>query len=133
VSTGTARHDLDGNAVEAMAPEHIYHALMEVFRRRQARSREDLHPQRVARIVLAMEASGLAPAAYADLVGSNDAAANLALDEARSQAESRAAKHEALQRAFRASGKTAAEFADMYGLDPAEMRRLHADPRTSGG
>ena len=49
-----------------------------------------------------------------------------AADQARAEVEARAAKNEALQRAFQASGKTAAEFADMYGLDAAAMRRLQA-------
>ena len=40
VAQGLPRHDLLGQAVEAMAPEHVYHALLEVFRRRQARAGE---------------------------------------------------------------------------------------------
>jgi ProP effector len=34
VAAGLQRHDLQGQAVEAMAPEHVYQALVEVFRRR---------------------------------------------------------------------------------------------------
>jgi sRNA-binding protein len=124
VASGFPRHDLLGAAVEAMAPEHVHHALLEVFRRRQGRTQEDLRPKLVARMVQALEASGLAPAAYADLVRSKDEAANAMLTEALSQAEARAAKNEALQRAFEASGKTAEEFADMYGLDPRAVRRM---------
>lgn len=124
VASGLPRHDLLGAAVEAMAPEHVHHALLEVFRRRQGRTQEDLRPKLVARMVQALEASGLAPAAYADLVRSKDEAANAMLAEALSQAEARAAKNEALQRAFEASGKTAEEFADMYGLDPRAVRRM---------
>jgi ProP effector len=126
VASGLQRHDLLGAAVEAMAPEHVHHAIVEVFRRRQVRTPENLRPKLVARIVQAMEASGMAPGAYADLVRSKDEAANAALDDARMEAETRAAKHEALMRAFQASGKTAAEFADMYGLDPVAVRRLQA-------
>jgi ProP effector len=124
VASGLARHDLQGAVVEPMAPEHVHHALVEVFRRRQMRTQEDLRPKLVARMVRAMEASGLAPGAYADVVRNKDEAANAALEEARVEVEARAAKTEALQRAFQASGKTAAEFADMYGLDAAAMRRL---------
>ncbi|MCD6078324.1 MAG: hypothetical protein K0R89_2262, partial [Ramlibacter sp.] len=36
------------------------------------------------------------------------------------------ARREALQNAFKASGKPVAEFAEMYGLDPAEAKRLLA-------
>jgi sRNA-binding protein len=124
VASGLPRHDLLGVAVEAMAPEHVHHALLEVFRRRQGRTQEDLRPKLIARMVQALEASGLAPAAYADLVRSKDESANAMLAEALSQAEARAAKNEALQRAFEASGKTAEEFADMYGLDPRAVRRM---------
>ena len=38
----------------------------------------------------------------------------------------RGARREALQNAFKASGRTVAEFADMYGLDPIEARKLLA-------
>ncbi len=124
VAAGLQRHDLLGEAVEAMAPEHVHHALLEVFRRRQTRTQEDLRPKLVGRIVQALEASGLAPAAYAELVRSKDAAANAVLDEALIQAEARAAKNEALARAFAASGKSAEVFADMYGLDPRAVRRM---------
>jgi ProP effector len=58
VAAGEQRHDLQGQAVEAMAPEHVHHALLEVFRRRQMRSKEDLRPKLIARIVVAYEASG---------------------------------------------------------------------------
>lgn len=126
VASGLPRHDLQGEVAEPMAPEHVHHALVEVFRRRQVRTQEDLRPKLVARMVRAMEASGLAPGAYADLVRSKDEAANAALEVARAEVEARAAKNEALQRAFQASGKTAAEFADMYGLDAVAMRRLQA-------
>jgi ProP effector len=38
----------------------------------------------------------------------------------------KAARREALQNAFKASGKTVAGFAEMYGLDPREAKRLLA-------
>ena len=37
VASGAKRHDLNGVPVEDVAPEHVHHAIMEVFRRRQAR------------------------------------------------------------------------------------------------
>jgi sRNA-binding protein len=131
VASGQQRHDLQGTAVEAMAPEHVHHALLEVFRRRAARSKEDLRPKLIGRIVQALEASGLTPLAYADLVRSRDDAANAVLDEALIEAEARAAKSEALMRAFDASGKTVDDFADMYGMDPRAVRRMLA--RKSAG
>jgi sRNA-binding protein len=131
VAAGEQRHDLQCHAVEDMAPEHVHHALLEVFRRRQMRGKEDLRPKLIARIVVAFEASGLTPLAYAELVRSRDEAANAVLDEAMAEAEARAAKSEALLRAFEASGKTVEEFADMYGMDPRAVRRLLADKPAS--
>jgi len=126
VASGEDRHDLQGKAVEAMAPEHVHHALLEVFRRRQTRSKEDLRPKLIQRIVVAWEASGLSPLAYAELVRSRDEAANAVLDEAMVEAEARAAKTEALLQAFKASGKTVEVFADMYGMDPRAVSRMLA-------
>ena len=126
VASGEDRHDLQGKAVEAMAPEHVHHALLEVFRRRQTRSKEDLRPKLIQRIVVAWEVSGLTPPAYAELVRSRDEAANAVLDEAMVEAEARAAKTEALLQAFKASGKSLEVFADMYGMDPRAVSRMLA-------
>lgn len=133
VSSGQQRHDLTGAPVEAMAPEHIHHALMEVFRRRQGRAAkpqtnnhgrnqgrppEDLHAKLINRITQAQAMSGLSRQAYADLVRSKDEAANAILDEAMQQAATRDAKDEALLSTFTASGETIEAFADMYGMNP---------------
>ncbi len=126
VASGEQRHDLQGQPVEAMAPEHVHHALLEVFRRRQTRSKEDLRPKLIARMVQACEASGLTPQAYAEHVRGRDEAANAVLDEAMVELEARSAKTQALLQAFKASGKTVEEFADMYGMDPRAVRRMLA-------
>ncbi len=118
VASGLPRHDLQGQPVEPMAPEHVHHALLEVFRRRQGRGGEDLLPKLRNRIVQAFEASGLSREAYAELVRGRDEAANALLDEALGEAAARAAKDEALLRTFEASGQTLETFADMYGLVP---------------
>jgi ProP effector len=131
VAAGEQRFDLQGQAVEAMAPEHVHHALLEVFRRRQMRSNEGLRPKLMARIVAAFEASGLDPLAYAELVRSRDEGANAVLDEAMAEAQARAARTEALLQAFKASGKTVEEFADMYGMDPRAVSRML--PRAPAG
>lgn len=118
VAAGQPRHDLQGNAVERMAPEHVHHALLEVFRRRQARSAEDLQPKLRERIVQAFEACGLSAEDYAQLVRGRDEAANALLDDALRMAAERRAKDEALLRAFEGSGGASVEaFAEMYGLD----------------
>lgn len=119
VAAGRKRHDLEGRAVEEMAPEHVYQALVEVFRRRQRRAgQEDLGAALVRRIVQAFEASGLQRQAYAERVRSRDESANQALDEAMAELARRDAKDEALLRAFTASGQSIEAFADMYGMPP---------------
>jgi ProP effector len=123
VAAGRQRHDLQGQPVEAMAPEHVYQALLEVFRRRQSRGREDQRPKLRERIIAAFEQSGLSREAYAQLVRGRDEAANALLDEALAQAAARSAKDEALLRAFDASGAGVEGFADMYGLDPRAAAR----------
>lgn len=124
VAAGQQRHDLLGQAVETMAPEHVHHALLEVFRRRQGRSNEDLRPKLRARVAQAFEESGLSALAYAALVHSRDEAANAMLDEVLTEAEAQGAKNEALLRAFEASGQTVEVFADMYGMDPRAVTRM---------
>ena len=64
VAAGEKRHDLNGAPVEDVAPEHVHHAILEVFRRRQARTSEDLRPQLRERLVAAIEASGLSREDY---------------------------------------------------------------------
>lgn len=131
VAAGLPRHDLDGNPVEPVAPEHVHHAILEIFRRRQARSREDLRPRLRLRLIQAIEASGLSREDYAALVRVQDEATNALVDDALAEMAVQAAKREALLRAFEASGKTEAEFADMYGMNPAEvaatLARVRAD------
>ncbi|WPH14889.1 ProQ/FINO family protein [Variovorax paradoxus] len=132
VAAGLARHDLDGNAVEPVAPEHVHHAILELHRRRVQRNPgEDLRPQLVARIARAVEASGLDREAYAVLVRSRDEETNAVLDEALAELARQAAKREALLRAFEASGRSSEhEFAEMYGMDADEVARTLARART---
>ena len=117
VAAGLARHDLDGVAVEPVAPEHVHHAILEVFRRRQARSKDDLRPRLTMLLKQAIENSGLTLDDYAALVRVQDEATNALLDDAMAELKAEAAKREALMSTFKASGKTEAEFADMYGMN----------------
>jgi len=131
VAAGLARHDLDGNALDPVAPEHVHHAILELHRRRAHRNGNndngnaaaDLRPQLVARIAKAVEASGLDREAYAVLVRSRDANANAVVDEALAELAQQAAKREALLRAFEASGRSEQEFAEMYGMKPGDVAR----------
>jgi ProP effector len=123
VASGLQRHDLDGQPVAPVAPEHVHHAIMEVFRRRQFRSKDDLRPRVVVRLVAAIEASDLSPQEYAEQMRTQDETANALLDQAVGELAQRAAKREALARAFEASGQTVEAFAEMYGMDLREVKR----------
>ena len=121
VAAGNKRHDLQGNAVEDVSPEHIYLALLELFRRRQSRSKVDLRPTFRAQLIAAFEASGLSRQEYQLRVQTNEAEATLLLEESLAEYDAILAKQVALRRAFESSGKTPAEFAEMYGLDQSTV------------
>ena len=100
-----------------MAPEHVFHALVEVFRRKKPRDGEDLTAKLRRRMEIAFEASGLTREAYLELVRGRDEATNALLDEALAEVAARSAKDEALLRAYEMSGAANVEaFADMYGM-----------------
>lgn len=126
VAAGLQRHDLDGQPVAPVAPEHVHHAIMEVFRRRQSRTKEDLRPRVLPRLVAAIEASGMTPQEYAEKMRTQDEVWNAVIDEAAAQLAAKAARREALSRAFQASGLSMEAFAEMYGMDPAEVQRTLA-------
>ena len=133
VASGLPRHDLNGEAVEPVAPEHVHHAIMEVFRRRQARAGQDLRPFARVQLIRAIEASGLGREDYLLCIRQQDEVSNTLLDEAFGELAEQAAKRDALLRMFEASSKTVAEFSDMYGMDPDEvgntLERSRADQR----
>ena len=121
VATVGQRHDLEGKPTADIAPEHVHHAIMEVFKRRQQRSKENLRPWVVTRLVRAIDASGLARDAYIEQVGAKEEEALSLLDEAFAEIGARNAKREAVRRAWQASGKSVQEFAEMYGMKVAEV------------
>lgn len=124
VASGAARHDLEGNAVEDMAPEHVFHALVEVFKRKKPRDGEDLQAKLGRRMGLAFMASGLGRDAYLEVVQVRDEATQALLDAALAEVAEQDAKAEAVQRAFTASGAASVEvFADMYGMNPHAVQR----------
>ena len=102
------------------------HAIVEVFKRRQTRSRTDLTPQLQLRLMQAIETSGLSLDEYAERMRVADDQANAVLDAALSELKLEAARREALIRAFQASGKPEAEFADMYGVKLAQLQAVLA-------
>jgi hypothetical protein len=121
VAARKPRHDLQGQVVEDVAPEHVYQAILELFRRRQARTRDDLRPLLRQQLIEAFEASGLSRQDYLLRVQNQEGLAHPALDDALAEYDQQRARHEALRSAFKTSGKTLEEFADMYGMDPAEV------------
>jgi ProP effector len=121
VAAGKQRHDLQGAAVEDVSPQHVYLALLELFRRRQGRSRVDLRPTFRVQLMSAFEASGLSRQDYQSTVQTNDEDATILLEEAFAERDQWRAKQEALVRAFESSGKALDEFADMYGMDVRDV------------
>jgi ProP effector len=128
VASGTKRHDLDGQPVEDVAPEHVHHAIMEVFRRRRQRSKENLRPRVVDKLVRAIDASGLGRDAYLERVAAKDDASIALLGDAIAEIAARTAKREAVRRAYEASGKSVEEFAEMYGMKAREVRDAVGQP-----
>ena len=121
VAAGKARHDLDGAAVEEVAPEHVFQAVVELHRRRQARSQEDLLPRLRAPLAAAFEASGLSRADYLERVQIQDEKIAALLDEVLNEGVQKMARQEALFKAFEASGKSARDFAEMYGVHERDV------------
>lgn len=126
VAAGLQRHDLDGQPVEPVAPEHVYLTMLELFRRRQRNAREDLRPKFRAQLIAAFEASGLTRQDYIAKVQTNDEAATALLEESLSEHAEKLARQQALMALFDSSGKSPEEFADMYGMDRREVVRALA-------
>src|SRR4051812_15693419 len=126
VASGLARHDLQARPVEPVAPEHVHHAILELYKRRSGKMPERARQHSVEQLAAAIEASGLSREAYRERFTSPDDNLHSLLEDALAIVAQKSARREALQNAFRASGKTVADFADMYGLDPKEAKRLLA-------
>jgi sRNA-binding protein len=126
VASGLARHDLQGKPVEPVAPEHVHHAILELYKRRSGKAPEQARQRAVAQLAAAIEASGLSREGYRERFTSPDDDVHSMMEDALSMVAQRGARREALQNAFKASGKTVPEFAEMYGLDPTEATRLLA-------
>jgi ProP effector len=126
VASGLPRHDLQAMPVEPVAPEHVHHAILELYKRRSGKAPERAREQAVAQLAAAVEASGLGREGYRERFFSPDDFIQAIVEEALSVVAQKNARREALQNAFKASGKTVAEFCDMYGVDPAEAKKLLA-------
>ncbi len=82
VAAGQPRHDLQGQSVEPMAPEHVHHALWELYRRRQERGGDEWRAKIRTRMARAIDASGLTREDYCARVHIRDTQAQVLLDEA---------------------------------------------------
>jgi ProP effector len=131
VAAGLARHDLHGVAGDAVAPEHVYLAILELHRRRQIRAREDLTPQLRKQVKAAFDASGLSAQDYLARLLITPEDAHPVLQDVLAEAAQQVARREATFKAFESSGKTAAEFADMYGMQVQDVElaiKAHRQP-----
>lgn len=126
VASGLPRHDLQARPVEPVAPEHVHHAILELYKRRSSKAPERARQQAGEQLAAAIEASGMSREDYRERFTSPDDDLQSLLEDALSIVAQRRARREALQNAFTASGKTVDEFAEMYGLDAAETKRLLA-------
>lgn len=126
VASGLPRHDLQANPVEPVAPEHVHHAVLELYKRRSGKAPEQAREKAVQQLAAAIEASGLGREGYRERFSSPDDALQAILEDALAVVAQKNARREALQGAYRASGKSVAEFAQMYGLDEAEATKLLA-------
>jgi sRNA-binding protein len=126
VASGLPRHDLQARPVEPVAPEHVHHAILELYRRRSGKSPERARQQAVEQLAAAIDASGLGRDGYRERFSSPDDTLHTLLEEALAKAAQKNARREAMQNAFKASGRTIEAFAEMYGLDLAEARKLLA-------
>jgi hypothetical protein len=123
VASGLMRHDLAGQAVEPVAPEHLFLAIVELFQRRQARQADDLRPKLLAQLTGAYEQSGLSRQDYLARIGAPTEAVQTVLDEAMTRIDQQRARNAALRKSYEASGKPMQEFADMLGMGLADLER----------
>jgi ProP effector len=126
VASGLARHDLQARPVEPAAPEHVHHAILELYKRRSGKAPDQARQQAVKQMAAAVEASGLSREEYRERFSSPDDNLHSLIEEALSVVAQKQARRAALRNAFEASGKPIAEFAEMYGLDPREAKKLLA-------
>ncbi len=130
VAAGMKRHNLQGHAVEAVAPEHVFLSIAELFARQQARTAEDLKPKLARQLLAAYQASGLSRQDYLLRLPALQEPVAGVLDEVMAQVEQQRARDAALIKAFDASGKSVEAFAEALGLPAKEVRAALSQRRT---
>jgi len=121
VASGTARHDLQCQPVEAVAPEHVLLSIVELYTRRQARTPEDLQPKLRAQLLAAYQASGLTRQDYLSRLPALSESVTTLLDDVMTEVEQQRARSAALLMALDASGKTVEVFASELGMDASQI------------
>lgn len=124
VASGLERHDLDNKAVAPTAADHMYLAILELHRRRQNKSKEDLAPKLRKQLAWAFRKSGLSKQDYLEKLNALDASAHPDLHLALAENDDFQAKKDAMRGAFKTSGKNVDAFAEMYGLDARAVKAL---------
>jgi hypothetical protein len=122
VAAGIKRHDLQGQPVEDVAPEHVFLSIVELFQRRQARATDDLRPKLRAQLMAAYDKSSLSRQDYLANIGAPTEAVQAVLDDALAEVDQQRARRAALVKSFEASGKTVEAFADMLGMSLREVQ-----------
>lgn len=127
VASGAPRHDLQGQVVEATAPEHVLHAMLELFKRRKPRPGEtpEQQQERLQRRIAQLFAdSNLTREAFLERAQLKDPAVLGTVERALDAQAEHDARAEAVARSFAASGAaSAAAFAQMYGMHPQAVQR----------
>ncbi len=122
VAAGLKRHDLQGQPVEEVAPEHVFLSIVELFQRRQARHAEDLRPKLRTQLMAAYDKAGLSRQDYLARIGTPAEEIQAVLDDALAEIDQQRARRTALQKSFEASGKSEEAFADMLGMSVREVK-----------
>lgn len=122
VAAGTKRHDLQGNPVDDVAPEHIFLSITELYARQQSRSAEDLKPKLARQLLAAYQASGLSRQDYLSRLPALQEPVAVVLDDVMDKVDQQRARDAALIKAFDASGKSVEEFADALGMRANQVR-----------
>lgn len=134
MASGQGRHDLQGQVVEPVAPEHALHALLEVTRRRLGAQPEgDDRLKCLRRLAQVFEQSGLDRDAFVALLQGKDAWAHELVQEALAQVAERWAREDALLRQWERSGLAVADFASAYGLAVRAVQTAVAHARRRAG
>ncbi len=124
MASAKPRHDLLMQAVEPLAPAHVYAAVLELYRRRQTRKQPDALNRLQRELTHAVQASGLGRTDYLAIAGTPEADVAVALEEVLGQVERVRAKDAALLQAFDAAGQSVMEFAFAYGVPATQVRSM---------